>query len=153
MIYSARSVGNIRHIEVWFPVITINWPVIGRIGFPAPLDDLFENVSDADELTRVRASEFFTWSEVSLFKGWLAVNGGPKLETQRINLPISGSLIPLGEVPQIASFQGTIYFDEAPDWNLPFSVYGVYDIRTFDSQTNNYTVPSPLHPDQVEDDE
>ena len=144
MIFSASSISAVCHQEIWYPGVRVSYAVIGRNGFPAPLDDCFENVAEADENTRIAVSEFFTWTEASLFKGWMQTKFGVEIETSEITLPISSSMLSLGMTPQIQAFQGMIYFDEHPGWDLLFRVYGVYDLREWDHAANIYTVPAPI---------
>lgn len=137
-IFSAGSVVSHGKFQ---PGSVIHWFITSRDDgqenrFPAPVDDLFEDLNDADHFGQLdSARQLFNQNEIDQFRAWLKEHNGMDLFVTEQPLPIIA--IPNYRDKSSSATEGIIKLNEQSAWNLPFIVHGYTDFGfNYASATN-----------------
>lgn len=146
--YMARSTLSVWHLGRLYYEVIVHWFVADRMELPAPLDDLFEDVSEVadDEISMNFARQFFSQDELDQFREWVQKHDGPEVRTERIITPLPVRTPGLRD-SSCLPVEGFLHLNLYDEWDLPFAVSGYYttmlDLRGYQS-----TVYDLFHPDE-----
>jgi len=125
--YSARSTLSVWHLGRLYYQVIVHWYVADRTELPAPLDDLFEDVSEVadDEISMNFSRQFFSQEELDQFQEWMQKHDGPEVRTERISTPLPVGMLGLRDFSCLP-VEGFFHLDIYDEWDLSFAVHGYY---------------------------
>lgn len=125
--FMARSTLSLWHLGRFHYQVIVHWFVADRMELPAPLDDLFEDVSEVadDEISMNFARQYFSQDELDQFTEWILKHDGPEVRTKRVSTPLPVGTFGLRDISCLP-VDGFIHLDLYDEWDLPFAVHGYY---------------------------
>jgi hypothetical protein len=113
--------------------VTLSWFVVDR---SSPVVTYTEAIAGYDAidkdyrfLAEGAVDEYFTFEEAQALVEYLTrEHPGDGHEISRVSLPIEENIMGIGAIP-VGGPQGFLMLSKREGWNLPFQVYGYYDLR------------------------